>query len=172
MKIKYSTRIKYNFSYKIQFNLCTSQNLTPNGFGSEPKTVHQILINGRLKPKTVTLWLTTWSCQKEIWKQWKARNTLRKAKAIWSYCLSVLKQLSHTLWSAPADVITGIERDRRLLYSARPITFESDLRTHSLGKARHATVPKASEGCVADCLMSAEFPFFVQPCRMNLQPNT
>lgn len=80
--------------------------------------------------------------------------------------------VTHTLWSALGEVIPGRERDRRLLYSARPITFQSDLRTRGLGKARLAPVPQASEGCVADCLMSAEFPFFVQSGRMDLQPNT
>lgn len=101
----------------------------------------------------------------------KGKKYIEKGKSD-MIVLSLCIETAVTLWSAPADVITGIERDRRLLYSARPITFESDLRTHSLGKARHATVPKASEGCLADCLMSAEFPFFVQPGRMDLQPNT
>lgn len=71
--------------------------------------------------------------------------------------VSVLNRLSHSLWSTPAEVITGTERHGRLLYSARPITFDSDLKTHSLGKERHARVPKASEGCVADCVSPVSF---------------
>ncbi len=101
-------------------------------------------------------------------ERWK---TQRKARAIWWHCLSIETALTHIV----VDSCWGNYRNRKaqaFTVSARLITFDSDLKTHSLGNARHARVPKASEGCVTDCLISAQFPFFVQSGRMDPQPNT